>query len=61
MPNRKKRLKRGISSLEIEIERHKIKRKRAEEEKNLGLVKYYDREINRLKNNREKKKGILEK
>lgn len=61
MPNRKKRLKRGISSLNIEIDKHKIKKKNAEEEGNAELARYYDKEINRLKNNSEKKKKILEK
>ena len=61
MPNRKKRLKKGINSMQEQIELHEEKKKRAEEEKNEGLVRYYEKEIKAKEKAREEKQAILDK
>ena len=40
MPNRKKRLKKGIESIQKQIEEHKMKRENALKEGKLELVSY---------------------
>ena len=61
MTNRKKRLKKGIESLEKQIEIHKEKLKKAEQEDNLELASYYKKEISSKENDREEKERLLEK
>jgi phage shock protein A len=61
MVNRKKRLQKGIESLNIEIEAHKEKRKQALEDGNLELASYYDSEIKGLEKTKDNKEKILDK
>jgi hypothetical protein len=58
MTKRKKRLKKGIASLEKQLELHEKKKKLAEELGQEELIRYYTKEIEALKNrkkNREEK------
>ena len=59
--NRKKRLKKGIESLEKQIGIHEKKLEKAEKEGNYELSSYYKKEINGLKKIKNSKKKILEK
>ena len=61
MPNRKKRLEKGIESLDKEIEKHEEKLKTAEEKEDMDLAGYYKKETETFEMNKEKKKRILEK
>ena len=61
MANRKKRLQKGIESLERQIQLHEEKLKKAEEEDNLGLAEYYQKEIDAKKKDKGKKQRILDK
>ncbi len=61
MVNRKKRLQKGIESLEKQINLHEEKLKKAEEEDNIELAEYYKKEINAKKKDKEEKKRLLEK
>lgn len=61
MPKRKKRLKKGIASLQEQIELHLEKRKRALEEGKIELANYYDGEIEELGDTKHKKEDQLEK
>lgn len=61
MPNRKKRLEKGIESLNKEIKKHEDKLQAAEESGDIELAGYYKKEIETLEKNKEKKKRILEK
>jgi len=61
MPNRKKRLMKGIESLGKQIEVHKEKMQKAKEEGQIELKGYYEFEIENLKKVQEQKKKILEK
>ena len=61
MTNRKKRLKKGIDSLQEQIELHEGKKRLAEEEKNDGLVSYYEKEIKAKEKAKEEKRAILDK
>ena len=61
MTNRKKRLEKGIDSLDEQIELHKEKKKIAEEKGNLDLVSYYDKEINAKEETKKRKQDILDK
>jgi len=45
MVNRKKRLQKGIESLEKQIKLHEEKLKKAEEKDNIELAEYYKKEI----------------
>lgn len=49
MVKRKKRLLKGISSLENQIEIHRKKLKQAQKEGEVDLEKYYEKEIDALK------------
>ena len=60
MTNRKKRIKKGISSLEEQIELHKEKRKKAAEEGKLELANYYDAEIMGLEKTKNSKEDKLD-
>jgi len=61
MTNRKRRLKKGISSLETQIEIHKEKKKQAEIYGKEELVEYYDKEIKAKQRDKEKKEEMLRK
>jgi len=61
MVNRKKRLKKGIESLEKQIEIHEEKLKKAQEEDNIELAEYYKKEINAKKRDKEEKERLLRK
>lgn len=61
MVNRKKRLQRGIESLEKQIRLHEEKLKKAEEEDNLELAGYYKKEIEAKKKDKEEKERLLNK
>lgn len=51
----KKRIKKGIDSLEKQIKIHEEKRKIAQEEGEIELEDYYNREIKSLKKAKEKR------
>jgi len=59
MANRKKRLQKGIESLEKQIRLHEEKLKKAEEEDNIRLAEYYKKEIDAKKRDKEEKQRIL--
>jgi hypothetical protein len=61
MTNRKKRLKKGIESLQEQIEIHKEKKKHAEEEGDEDLTRYYIKEIEAKEKAREEKQALLDK
>ena len=61
MANRKKRLQKGIASLEKQVKLHEEKLRKAEEEDNIELAGYYRKEINAKKMDIDKKEKILEK
>ena len=60
MVNRKKRLQKGIESIQKQIELHEEKLKKAEEEDNMELASYYKKEIEAKKRDIEKKKKMLD-
>ena len=45
MANRKKRLRKSISSIKAQIEKHKIKKEKALEERKFELTAYHGKEI----------------
>ena len=59
MTNRKKRLIKGISSIEEQIEIHKLKQKKAIEEGDTDLADYYEGEISGLKKSKSNKEEKL--
>lgn len=61
MTNRKKRLKKGIESLEKQIEIHKEKKRVAEERGDEFLEDYYAREIEAKIRDKERREGMLRK
>jgi phage shock protein A len=61
MPSRKKRLEKGINSLSEQIEYHKEKLIKANEEGNAELGRYYEKEIQSLGNAVKRKEQKLEK
>lgn len=61
MVNRKKRLEKGIESLNKQIKVHKEKREEAMSDENIDLEKYYAKEIEGLEKTKEKKQKQLEK
>lgn len=66
MTNRKKRLKKGIESIEKQIIEkqialHEEKLRKAEEENNFELARYYTKEILAKKHDIEEKKRLLKK
>lgn len=61
MPNRSKRLKKGIESLQKQIQLHEEKLKKAQEEGKLELIGYYQKEIESKKKDKEKKERLLKK
>ena len=58
---RKKRLEKGVQSIEEEIEIHKKKMQEAKEEGNLELVDYYNKEISGLEKTKDRNGNQLEK
>jgi len=61
MVNRKKRLKRGIESLNEQIKLHEEKRQQAFKENKIELVNYYNKEIDLKKRDKEEKERLLKK
>ena len=59
MANRKKRLQKGIESLEKQIRLHEEKLRSAEEEDNIELAGYYKKEIEAKRRDKEEKQRIL--
>ncbi len=53
---RKKRLAKGIESLQEQIEIHEGKLREAVEEGDEDLARYYEKDLNRLKGEKEKKR-----
>ena len=61
MVNRKKRLQKGIESLEKQIRIHEEKLRKAEKEGGIELAEYYQKEIAAKKRDKEEKQRILNK
>ena len=61
MANRKKRLKKGIESIEEQIQLHEKKLRKAEKEDNIELAAYYKKEIEAKRKDKEEKQRILDK
>ena len=61
MTNRKKRLQKGIDSLDMQIRLHEDKLKKAEEDYNVELASYYKKEIETKKRDKEEKQRMLNK
>jgi len=59
--NRKKRLEKGIESIEEQIKFHESKLKEAEEAGEEELVEYYQKDIARLEKQKEQKEKKFEK
>ena len=57
---RKKRLEKGIGSIEEQIKLHEEKREEARKQGKIELAGYYDKEISRLKETKQKKEKQLE-
>ena len=60
MPKREKRLKKGIESIEEQIEIHRNKLKKAREDKNEYLERYYEKELESLERVKDLKKSQLD-
>lgn len=58
---RKKRLEKGIESIQEQIEFHKQKREKAMQEGEEELARYYTKEIESLENTKNKKQEIFDK
>ena len=61
MVNRKKRLQKGIDSIEKQIGLHEEKLRRAEKEDNIDLAEYYKKELAAKKRDKEEKQRLLKK
>ena len=61
MVNKKKRLQKGIKSIEKQIKLHEEKLNKAEEEDNVGLAGYYKKEMESKKKDKEEKERLLSK
>lgn len=61
MVNRKKRLQKGIESLNKQIKLHEDKLRKAEEDDNTELASYYRKEIEAKKRDKEEKQRMLDK
>ena len=61
MTNRKKRLKKGIESLQKQIFLHEKKLEKAEKEGKFELARYYEKEIKAKKRDKDKKENLLKK
>ena len=60
MANRKKRLGKGIESLEKQIELHREKLRKAKEGGKIDLEGYYEKELKHLAEYKDRKKRQLE-
>lgn len=60
MTNRKKRLERGIESIDEQIEIHEEKKEQAHEEGKVELENYYEKEIGRFQKVKKKKEELLD-
>ncbi len=61
MTNKKKRLEKGVNSLQEQIDFHKEKKETAQEQGNIELVDYYEKEIRAKEETRKRKQEILDK
>ena len=61
MTNRKKRLQKGVDSLQEQIVIHEEKKENAKEQGNIELVDYYEKEIRSKEETKKKKQEILDK
>lgn len=61
MTNRKKRLQKGIDSLERQLSIHELKLKKAEDDDEIELASYYRKEISAKRRDLEEKKRLLDK
>lgn len=61
MTNRKKRLQKGIESIDKQIKLHEEKLIKSEEDDNMELAHYYKKEIEAKKKDREEKQRLLNK
>ena len=61
MTNRKKRLQKGVDSLQEQIVIHEEKKEIAKEQGNIELVDYYEKEIRSKEETKKKKQEILDK
>ncbi|MBI2652176.1 hypothetical protein HYX00_01815 [Candidatus Woesearchaeota archaeon] len=61
MVNRKKRLQKGVKSIEKQIKLHEEKLRKSEKEDNIELAEYYRKEIAAKKKDKEEKQRILNK
>jgi len=59
--NRKKRLQKGIDSLERQLSIHELKLKKAEDDDEIELASYYRKEISAKRRDLEEKKRLLDK
>lgn len=60
MTSRKKRLEKGVESIEEQINIHEEKRETAKEEGKIELEEYYGKEIKKLEREKEKKQKLIE-
>ena len=61
MVNRKKRLQKGIDSIEKQIELHEEKLRKAEEDDNIELAQYYRKELTAKKKDKDEKQRLFDK
>ncbi len=61
MANRKKRLQKGIESIEKQIELHEEKLSKAEDGDNMELAQYYRKELIGKKKDKDEKQRLLDK
>ncbi|MBI4439825.1 hypothetical protein HY638_02535 [Candidatus Woesearchaeota archaeon] len=61
MANRKKRLKKGIVSLDKQIKLHEEKLEKAMKDDNIELAEYYKKEIDAKRKDKEEKERLLKK
>ena len=61
MTNRKKRLQKGVGSLDKQIKLHEGKLNKAEEDDSIELANYYKKEIEAKKKDKEEKQRMLDK
>lgn len=60
MANRKKRLQKGIESLQKQIQEHEIKKQKALDEGKMELAEYYGVEIEGLEKSKKNKEDKLD-
>lgn len=61
MAKRKKRLEKGIDSLDEQIKLHEEKKQKAHELGQEELERYFDKEINALKERKKQREEVLDK